>query len=256
MNKFALGFAGAHRSQAPLSRYLVVQGPCSAPTAATAAAVAAEDATAAAPPPQAKRARTILACGVRLLHRSGPLCLCGVEGRPAVVMDEVDDRGKVKGRVRVCGLTNADVAAAAAVPPAPPPPPCPMRERVDEEMAADDPAAPALTVLRPRCECGLLCTLVRSRGGDEGADSPNYDRRFYACARGRDEGCGVFGGWADLPVGGAPVCACEQACAARKVKKEGANEGRWYFCCDVAPGSKSACKFFMFRDDWLEQRDA
>jgi len=245
MNKHALGFCSdSRRSQAPITRF-------------------ASEAPRLVPPPQpppaapvVKKAKkveptTLLRCGVKILHRSGPQCLCGVSGRPAYVCADEDARGKKGARVRVCGLKDPLMAASA--------PPgaimCPMKERVDDGLDAEDAAAPERMEERPRCGCEWFCTVARAKGGDEGADSPDYHRRFFACARGREASCGTFA-WIDPPHGGAPTCECGRLCAVYKWNKADDDSGRRYFACDVPRGQKRQCRFFVFRDAWLEGHKA
>ena len=73
----------------------------------------------------------------------------------------------------------------------------------------------------------------------------SYGRPYFVCAE-RANPCS-FWMWADVDVTSRPICRHGFPCASRKVKKEGANKDRMFFCC---PNDKeNSCKFFEWVPD-------
>ena len=105
-------------------------------------------------------------------------------------------------------------------------------------------------------------------------DGPNKGKRFFACARPRQEQCNTFI-WEDentglfirssnfeCSIGQAPQSPAKKAkpaaelpkcaehnepCAERTVNKDGANKGRQFYVC--ARGRESQCKTFIWADE-------
>ena len=68
----------------------------------------------------------------------------------------------------------------------------------------------------------------------------NYGRPFFVCSeRGRQ--CS-FWMWGDVYPVAKPLCGHGLPCAIRKVKKEGLNKDRLFFCCASNEGNR--CRFF------------
>ena len=86
-------------------------------------------------------------------------------------------------------------------------------------------------------------------GKDACRERPNerssYGRPYFVCAE-RMNPCS-FWMWADVDAAQRPVCRHGFPCASRKVKKEGVNKDRMFFCC---PNDKeNSCKFFEWVPD-------
>jgi hypothetical protein len=266
MKRRAFGHASAERkSQARIDAFAVrVAAPSASAAAAAVAAPAIPSVTAAFAKRQkqltksgaAMKPATLLQCGVTVAPRTGPMCLCGVPGRAAIVEPERDAKGKVRRgnakMYRVCGLLNSLQAAMAPRDALP----CPMHELIEDRMLVD-------TAERPRCGgCNLLCTYVASRGGTLGERNPNYGRRYYRCARLADAhhrpppaGCSAFCGWADAPPDGTPECECGVPCAVRQCKKEESEHcGRFFYCCEQ-DDIDTRCRYFEWHPDFPPQSD-
>ena len=73
----------------------------------------------------------------------------------------------------------------------------------------------------------------------------NYGRPFFRCSD-KKKPCS-FWMWGDVHPIAKPECRHGLSCAIRKVKKEGLNKDREFFCC---PNDKeSSCKYF----DWVPE---
>jgi hypothetical protein len=73
----------------------------------------------------------------------------------------------------------------------------------------------------------------------------NYGRPFFMCSD-KKKPCS-FWMWGDVHPIARPECRHGLSCAIRKVKKEGLNKDREFFCC---PNDKeSSCKYF----DWVPE---
>lgn len=74
----------------------------------------------------------------------------------------------------------------------------------------------------------------------------SYGRPFFKCSRGYN-GCNYFE-WGDETIIPKPVCRHGKPCRLQKVKKEGSNQGREFFCCPEP--KENSCKFFKwYKDD-------
>ena len=73
----------------------------------------------------------------------------------------------------------------------------------------------------------------------------NYGRPFFTCLE-KSKPCS-FWVWGDVRPMTRPECRHRLLCVIRKVKKEGSNQGREFFCC---PNNKeSSCKYF----EWVPE---
>ncbi|CAM9789806.1 unnamed protein product, partial [Discosporangium mesarthrocarpum] len=94
-------------------------------------------------------------------------------------------------------------------------------------------------------------------------EGPNQGREFYCCARAQGEQCEHFKWTDEEPSSGGPsfrgptrgggggdgrVCnGHQEPCALRTVRKEGANQGREFYCCARPQGDQ--CDHF----DWADE---
>ena len=67
----------------------------------------------------------------------------------------------------------------------------------------------------------------------------NFGRPFFTCPKDYFE-------WGDQTIVTTPLCKHEKPCKLQKVKKEGRNQGRRFFCCPEQ--KENGCKFFK----WVE----
>ena len=65
-------------------------------------------------------------------------------------------------------------------------------------------------------------------------------RPYFVCSNKKDP-CS-FWIWGDVEPLDPPMCSHGYPCVTRKVKKEGANKGRSFFCC--ANEREDQCRFF------------
>ena len=73
----------------------------------------------------------------------------------------------------------------------------------------------------------------------------NYGRPFFVCGE-KAKPCS-FWMWGDVQPLAKPECRQGLPCAVRKVKKEGLNKDRLFFCC--ANDKESTCRFFEWAPD-------
>ena len=74
---------------------------------------------------------------------------------------------------------------------------------------------------------------------------PNYGRPFFVCSD-KAKPCS-FWIWGDVEIPSRPACRHGLPCDIHKVKKEGPNKDRKFFCC---PNDKeNSCKYF----DWMPE---
>ena len=73
----------------------------------------------------------------------------------------------------------------------------------------------------------------------------NYGRPFFVCGE-KSKPCS-FWVWGDVQPLAKPECRHGLPCAVRKVKKEGLNKDRLFFCC--ANDMESTCRFFEWAPD-------
>lgn len=72
---------------------------------------------------------------------------------------------------------------------------------------------------------------------------PNFGRPFFVCSD-RENQCS-FWQWGDRVETPKPTCKHGLVCCIRKVKKEGSNQGRLFYCC---PNEKeNSCGFFEWK---------
>ena len=119
----------------------------------------------------------------------------------------------------------------------------------------------------PLCACGQPAsqrTVVKP--------GPNMGRPFFICSKPREQQCSFFQ-WADQPpatptppsshvpansfppsstTGKPPpsvsvICDCGETAALRRVAKEGANQGRSFYCCPRP--REQQCNFFLWADE-------
>ena len=76
-------------------------------------------------------------------------------------------------------------------------------------------------------------------------NNQNYGRPFFVCSQ-RDNPCS-FWQWGDVFEGVKPVCQHYLICRTKKVKKEGPNQDRLFYCCPHP--RESACDFFAWKPD-------
>lgn len=115
----------------------------------------------------------------------------------------------------------------------------------------------------PNCECGQPATrrTVTKTGNNTG-------RPFYCCSKPQGQQCSFFQ-WADQPAPPLPLpsssssfpssssssssssasvlCECGESAVRRTVSKEGANQGRAFYCCSRPRDQQ--CKFFLWADE-------
>lgn len=72
----------------------------------------------------------------------------------------------------------------------------------------------------------------------------SYGRPFFVCSD-RENPC-KFWQWGDVFERPRPVCQHGMVCGVRKVKKDGPNQNRLFYCC---PKEEDACGFF----EWKQQ---
>ena len=72
---------------------------------------------------------------------------------------------------------------------------------------------------------------------------PNYSRPIFVCSD-KSNPCS-FWAWGDVRPIAKPECRHGFPCVIRKVKKEGLNKDRLFFCC----GQKDSCKYF----EWVPE---
>ena len=73
----------------------------------------------------------------------------------------------------------------------------------------------------------------------------NYGRPFFVCSE-RENPC-AFWQWGDVFEGVKPFCSHNLICCTKKVKKEGPNQDRLFYCCPHP--RESACDFFAWKPD-------
>jgi hypothetical protein len=76
-------------------------------------------------------------------------------------------------------------------------------------------------------------------------NNQSYGRPFFVCSE-RDNPCS-FWQWGDVFEGIKPVCNHNLICRTKKVKKEGPNQDRLFYCCSHP--RESACDFFAWKPD-------
>jgi hypothetical protein len=69
----------------------------------------------------------------------------------------------------------------------------------------------------------------------------NYGRPFFVCSE-RKNPC-KFWQWGDVFEGPRPVCQHGMVCCERKVKKDGPNQNRLFYCCP----KEDSCGFFEWK---------
>ena len=76
-------------------------------------------------------------------------------------------------------------------------------------------------------------------------NNQNYGRRFFVHSE-RNNPCS-FWQWGDVFEGIKPFCRHDLICRTKKVKKEGRNQDRLFYCCPHR--RESACDFFAWKPD-------
>ena len=96
-----------------------------------------------------------------------------------------------------------------------------------------------------RCKCGRRASVARVR-----SDGANKNRLYHGCSGGAYE-CGSMSrkrcdyfSWADTRF---PTCRHGKITTLRRVLKPGANNGRYFFCCNME--KPKSCDFFVFLED-------
>ena len=80
-------------------------------------------------------------------------------------------------------------------------------------------------------------------------EKENFARPFFVCSK-KDDPCSYFE-WGDQRIVETPLCKHQWPSRMLKVKKEGPNKDRSFFCCRE-PAEKR-CKFFKWADDDVEE---
>ena len=75
----------------------------------------------------------------------------------------------------------------------------------------------------------------------------NYERPFFVCSE-RKNPC-KFWQWGDVFEGPRPVCQHGMVCCERKVKKDGQNQNRLFYCCP----KEDSCGFFEWKQHCGDQ---
>jgi len=110
-------------------------------------------------------------------------------------------------------------------------------------------ARPLATAAEPDC----LCQQPAAERVVTSAASPNMGRTFLQCSlKGGPPdfagGCNFFEWQRGTEPDGFPACGCGQPAAARKVKKQTENYGRWFFSCDKQQQDATRCNFFEWHE--------
>ena len=106
---------------------------------------------------------------------------------------------------------------------------------------------------RPLCCMGENCVrnyaklkVVTSR------EKGNFGRPYFVCSK-KEDGCRYFE-WGDRKIVETPLCSHQWPSRMLKVKKEGPNKGRSFFCCRER--GENSCKFFKWTDDDVDEEEA
>ena len=78
-------------------------------------------------------------------------------------------------------------------------------------------------------------------------EKASFGRPFFVCSKEKDK-CNYFA-WGDEYVIKTPLCKHGKPCRLRKVKKEGPNQDRYFFCCPEP--KENRCKFFIWFDTFV-----
>ena len=80
-------------------------------------------------------------------------------------------------------------------------------------------------------------------------EKENFARPFFVCSK-KDDPCSYFE-WGDQEIVETPLCKHQWPSRMLKVKKEGPNKDRSFFCCREP--AEHRCKFFKWVDDDVEE---
>ena len=80
-------------------------------------------------------------------------------------------------------------------------------------------------------------------------EKENFARPFFVCSK-KDDPCSYFE-WGDQKIVETPLCKHQYPSRMLKVKKEGPNKDRSFFCCRER--EEKRCKFFKWADDDVEE---
>ena len=82
-------------------------------------------------------------------------------------------------------------------------------------------------------------------------EKESFARPFFVCSK-KDDPCSYFE-WGDQKIVETPLCKHQWPSRMLKVKKEGPNKGRSFFCCRER--EENRCKFFKWVDNNDEEED-